>query len=349
MADADDCLFDFLKEDQIEEWLDHLDEVFEATPRSYFAGHFVHDVTPDLEGIRVAIDKRTGRIVATVRVFIRKMFWDGAVVPVGGIGEVSTKAAWRGKGLASTLLNQALHYMKSRGLHCSSLHTSKAAPVYAKLGWRAVPRITIRRPIDDLVRRAAETTGAAAGVFGKVLPLNWTDLPMVDALMPLYSQYASRWNGPLVRASHRYWQQWVPNEPHRALAVGHRSEDGTYELEAYAAFGPKKREEHVLLLSDFCVSDKVYAGDRGFGALLLLLHYFLTDYHGRTLHDAASVRRTYTEFVYPACIFGGAEPFMPEWQQVDAGTMYRADSPAMQLKFDTADPKSHLFWTTDSF
>jgi len=39
-----------LKEGEIEQWFDHLSEVF-PTPRDYFVKHWAHDPTSDYKGI----------------------------------------------------------------------------------------------------------------------------------------------------------------------------------------------------------------------------------------------------------------------------------------------------------
>lgn len=66
-----------LKETELEIWFDHLDTVFETTPRNYFVNHWNSDPLRDIEGIRVAIDKKNGKIVSTVRVFIREIYIQG--------------------------------------------------------------------------------------------------------------------------------------------------------------------------------------------------------------------------------------------------------------------------------
>ncbi len=36
------------------------------------------------------------------------------------------------------------------------------------------------------------------------------DLPW---MMNMYAQYASQFNGPIVRTNERYWTQWIKSEP----------------------------------------------------------------------------------------------------------------------------------------
>ncbi len=88
--------FRSLYPEELEAWLDHVTHVFLAS-RQYFSNHWHNDPWKDVEGIRVAVDD--GKIVSTVRVFIRKMFFHGEPISVGGIGEVSTRSEYRKRGL----------------------------------------------------------------------------------------------------------------------------------------------------------------------------------------------------------------------------------------------------------
>ena len=101
-----------------------------------------------LPGVHVAI--RGEEIASSVRVVPRRLHMGvGKVLGCGGIGDVSTRKAHRGKGLAKILLRRAVEAMrtanaaarKMRGLlvDVSSLHSSRFAWFYAKLGWVAIP------------------------------------------------------------------------------------------------------------------------------------------------------------------------------------------------------------------
>ena len=69
-----------------------------------------------LDGIFIAAIKDTDIIASTVRVFDREIYvqkFGGnghCIVRCGGIGEVSTKAQYRGNRLASTLLQVCINY-----------------------------------------------------------------------------------------------------------------------------------------------------------------------------------------------------------------------------------------------
>ena len=72
------------------EWFDHLGLVFTSTPRSYFVNHWDSDPFRKIEGnkfdldsiteskgIFVAREKDTNKLASTVRVFWRKMYYNG--------------------------------------------------------------------------------------------------------------------------------------------------------------------------------------------------------------------------------------------------------------------------------
>ena len=139
--------FRALYPEELETWLDHVTSVFSGS-RQYFSNHWHNDPWQDAEGIRIAIDD--GRIVSTVRVFIRKMFLHGEPVTVGGIGEVSTRSEYRRRGIATQLLKDSIEFMESRGIAVSSLHGSQR--IYAIEGWEKVPRYYAKQPITTKAR-----------------------------------------------------------------------------------------------------------------------------------------------------------------------------------------------------
>eukprot|EP01043_Picozoa_sp_COSAG02_P010269 COSAG02_NODE_358_length_23882_cov_25.508683_9_plen_323_part_00 len=127
-------------EGELEAWLDLVCEVFAdlKIPRSYFARHWSSDPPSlrKLSGVLVAVERRSGRFVATVRIFRRTIrLADGKQVTVGGLGEVSTLDAYRSRGLCSRLLKMSLAEMAKMGLKASSLHAASAASaIYRRLG-----------------------------------------------------------------------------------------------------------------------------------------------------------------------------------------------------------------------
>ena len=142
-GDGLDPYFDFRAlrhEGELDAWLDLVCEVFGDLniPRSYFARHWSSDPPSlrKLSGVLVAVERQSGNLVATVRVFRRTIrLAGGKQVTVGGLGEVSTLAAYRGRGICTRLLKMALAEMAHSGLKASSLHAASAASaIYRRLG-----------------------------------------------------------------------------------------------------------------------------------------------------------------------------------------------------------------------
>ena len=81
-----------------------------------------------------------GQLVSTVAIVERTCRVGEQAVKVGGIGDVSTLPAWRGKGLARRLLGSAADFMRETLkvdfglLECSE----QMKPFYAGLGWQVV-------------------------------------------------------------------------------------------------------------------------------------------------------------------------------------------------------------------
>jgi hypothetical protein len=90
---------------------------------------------------------------------------------LGGIAEVSTKNQYRGRGLAATLLEvpspllydlvscfmrhflqMCMEYMEKNSFEISFLHSSAAAPYYAKLGWASCPLYQIHKNVTMFPR-----------------------------------------------------------------------------------------------------------------------------------------------------------------------------------------------------
>eukprot|EP01138_Halocafeteria_seosinensis_P005737 gb/GECG01005865.1/.p1 GENE.gb/GECG01005865.1/~~gb/GECG01005865.1/.p1 ORF type:complete len:428 (+),score=44.58 gb/GECG01005865.1/:1-1284(+) len=105
-----------------------------------FLEKYLADPTRSLEGLRVAVSM-DGRLASTVRVFARSMRFGQDIVPVGGIGEVCTDPAFRGKGLAKRVMNDALDYIDNvQKAWVSVLDSADGLEqYYGSFGYRSVP------------------------------------------------------------------------------------------------------------------------------------------------------------------------------------------------------------------
>lgn len=195
--------FRTLRENELDQWLDHCLFVFNKGEysegyRQYFKNHWINDPWRDLESILIAVDEE--KIVSTVRIFHRKIYLNGQVVEMGGIGEVSTKPEYQGRGLSTKLFSLVAKRMQEIGVKVSMLG---AAPekigFYNKLGWESIPRcfnVSSIKSKDDF--------------NFSIRPINFnTDIPQINAIHMVYSE---KFNGTVVRDNEKYWSNWVKTE-----------------------------------------------------------------------------------------------------------------------------------------
>lgn len=318
--------FRALNAEELETWLDHVTSVFSGG-RRYFSNHWHNDPWRDPEGIRIAID--AGKIVSTVRVFIRKMYLHGEPVTVGGIGEVSTRSEYRRRGLATRLLKDAIGFMESRNIVTSSLHGSQR--IYSIEGWEKVPRYYAKQPI-----------AAKKQVGWDVRPANFDDHAEVERIAALYDAYARKFNGTFVRDDMAYWTKWVRTEAPSAWIA---ERDG--DIEGYVSV---IRDEDELNVEEFFVSDPVFAEDRGQRLFEDLLSNVIAQI------DAESL-----EVIYPAPI---ADGFNAPTIEEHGSTMYRINQPDALPNLSDSIPNllhnqpeslsqgirsHHIFWYTDGY
>ncbi len=335
--------FRALYPEELEAWLDHVTHVFSGS-RQYFMNHCHNDPWKDFEGIRVAVDN--GKIVSTVRVFIRKMYLHGEPISVGGIGEVSTRPEYQRRGLATQLLKDAIRFMESREIAISALHGSQR--IYSVEGWEKVPRYY-----------AKETLPAKKQVEWEVCPVNFDDESEVKRMAFLYDTYSRKFNGTFVRDDMAYWRDWVRTESPNAWVA---EKDGT--IEGYVSVVTR---ENQLNVKEFVASETSFAQERG----KQLFEGMLSNIVGQM--DAESL-----EVVYPAPIAGGfgvaCKPKLAIQKNAPAieehgSAMYRVIQPAVLSKkmasssFNSIpnllhnQPQSlaqgirshHIFWYTDGF
>ncbi len=157
--------------------------------REFFARYFRHDPNFRDDLCFVAVDG--GRIVSTLQVFRKRVRINGAVLEVGGVGNVFTTEAYRERGVASVLLNQAIAAMDAHQFDLSLLFAVRLL-FYSRHGWRSHVRHLL------FVDPAAVD---AAGPYD-VTAFAPADL---DAVMDIYERYSARLNGSTVRDL-TYWQ-----------------------------------------------------------------------------------------------------------------------------------------------
>ncbi len=110
-------------------------------------------------------------LVSNVHIIDRVVQVGGKPVHVGGIGNISTKVEWRGRGYASSALKVATDFLADTlkvefGLMTA---TEEVRPIYEKLGWRMVA--------DSLMMEQAEGKKEAFNYPVLVLPVLGQEWP----------------------------------------------------------------------------------------------------------------------------------------------------------------------------
>ncbi len=144
-----------------------------------------------------------GRIRSVVQVALKELFF-AEPLRIAGIANVSTMPGYRGKGLATRLLQYALSDMAGRGVGVAGLFAGLGSPayrIYLRLGF--TPIHVFETPVCMLgeLRRVAEYCWRRAGV-----PSAWSRSPPKD----LYFSYHGRYSGMVFR-SPAYWD-WIWRE-----------------------------------------------------------------------------------------------------------------------------------------
>ncbi|NMB12077.1 MAG: GNAT family N-acetyltransferase [Firmicutes bacterium] len=183
---------------ELEAWFDHCALVFNHyqdldASRQYFMNHWYNDPWCDRHAIFVAVD--AGEIASTVRVFHRRIYLAGGEFTMGGIGEVSTKAAYRRQGLSGKLLEMSVAYMEAEDLDFSMLGTGTPGH-YSRYGWQEVPTY----------RQRAEVHPARSP---QVRLINFQEPAKLMQAMELYHRYSHKFNGAIIRDHGDYWRKWI--------------------------------------------------------------------------------------------------------------------------------------------
>jgi GNAT superfamily N-acetyltransferase len=157
--------------------------------REFFARYFRHD--PGFCDDLCFVATVDGRIVSTFQVFRKAVRINGAVLQVGGVGNVFTAADYRERRLASQLLARGVAAMEEHGFDLSLLFAVRLH-FYGRLGWQSHVRHLV----------FVEPMPVAADGRYIVEPFAVDDL---GALMEIYDRYNAGFSGPTVRDLH-YWQ-----------------------------------------------------------------------------------------------------------------------------------------------
>ncbi|HXZ84950.1 MAG TPA: GNAT family N-acetyltransferase [Myxococcota bacterium] len=170
--------------------LDLLEHAFGV--RELFERYMDHDPAFSPGDFLLALDDDRA-LVACVQIFHKTIRLRGQAVSLGGIGSVATRAAQRGQGVSSTLLERAIERMREQEMKLSLLFAAPIAPLYERLGWLRFPLPLLRLTPKEPTQQPPASAGRAFAP---------ADLEPVKAL---YEAYTEKLSGPTVRDA-RYWR-----------------------------------------------------------------------------------------------------------------------------------------------
>ncbi|GIW44303.1 MAG: hypothetical protein KatS3mg077_1585 [Candidatus Binatia bacterium] len=158
--------------------------------REFFARYLLHD--PTFSPALCFVAEVEGRLVSTFQVFRKAVRLDGTCLDVAGVGNVFTTAAYRGKGIASRLLQYGLAQLPEHDFDVSLLFAVRLG-FYARLGYHSHLRYLVFLAPGARPRLPERY---------RVRPFAAEDLPAVQAV---YDTYCACRRGTTVRTSD-YWR-----------------------------------------------------------------------------------------------------------------------------------------------
>jgi GNAT superfamily N-acetyltransferase len=167
-----------------------LDLLHEWISREFFGRYFEYD--PAFRDDLCFVAAAGERLVSTLQVFTKHVRVDGAVVKVGGVGNVYTTPAYRDRRLASQLLTRAVAAMEERGFDLSLLFAVRL-PFYGRLGWASH------------LRRFVFIDPGQPQPSGRYVLERFDAARDLDRLMEIYDAYSGRHPGTVVR-DRQYWE-----------------------------------------------------------------------------------------------------------------------------------------------
>lgn len=159
------------------------------------------------------------RIAAKMHLIPLSCYIHGRKYQMGGISSVATWPEYRRQGIVKDLLQHGLKQMKQQGQTVSFLHPF-SVPFYRKYGWEltfAEKKYTI--PVEKMQGSWQNASGYVRREHGNISMLN-----------QIYSDFAKRFTGMLIR-DERWWEQRVlRKKPHIAVAYNQAHEPVGYIL-----------------------------------------------------------------------------------------------------------------------
>lgn len=157
--------------------------------------------------------KEDGQLAAKVHQIPLSCYINGKAFAMGGIAGVASWPEYRRRGMVKHLLYHALVKMKENGQSISLLHPFSFA-FYRKYGWE---HAFTRQHYSLPMKRLKKKWNLSGGYVRRIGP----DIPL---LQQIYSEYASTFNGMLVR-DEAWWRQRVLTKKYQIAATFNRQDE----------------------------------------------------------------------------------------------------------------------------
>lgn len=241
-----EAIIDWRTEADAAEVLDLLQTVFDDTSPEWFEAGRTDPPYPESFGIVARAD---GRIVSHAEVIEMPVRYGDATLRMGAVSGVATLPEWRGRGLASAVMERAVAEMAARRVPLSLLMTGSPS-FYARLGWsRWAPPGRVMNWTDA---RAMVIAPGSDTMTYQVTPYTPADL---DEMMALYDRTSAGRPLTLLRPE-RYWRsvmrRWleVTECPGQRNAVPVARRDGRLVAYCFAY-----EEEDAIYLTEVTYED----------------------------------------------------------------------------------------------
>jgi predicted N-acetyltransferase YhbS len=154
------------------------------------------EIDPTFQEHNVWVAAERGELVACAQIHPRRLRILGHAIPTGGLGPVYTRPGYRGRGVATTLVERAAIAMRERGMELSLVFSARPA-LFERLGWHPWrgQRAILRRA--DGKRPAPSRVGEAAGV--EIVALEPRRDRALAAVKAIHNAYSGSRNGTVIR------------------------------------------------------------------------------------------------------------------------------------------------------
>jgi len=179
-----------------------------SAPREYFAARFAND--PTLRKDRILFVRDGGRMVSTAHQHeVMLSFSGGKAVRCAGVGNVCTDEAFRGRGLAGSLVRELQAMSAKDGYAIDALFTDHQS-FYEPAGYRKWKRPEV---LFTRLRKPAEKAG---------IPVRAIEFPRdIPVILAIHDRWTSRL--PLTaERSPAFWEHhfvWTPMHPGEDLSL----------------------------------------------------------------------------------------------------------------------------------